>query len=166
MFVGVGVVVIERVAVVVAETLRVIDGDPVIVRLALGGIYEYNGLSDTEIDGVAEADADEDADGEADDDADGEAVMVADADGLAVTDDESVIVGDAVREADTELVIDGDIEVDGEALTDAVGLGDGGAAHIPSSLSSHILNANTPARGCQFARRAVVDALHENGHSA
>jgi hypothetical protein len=136
------------------------------VRLALGGTYEYNGLSDMEIDGVGEADADILADADADDDMDGEAVIVADADTLADTDDESVIVGDAVRDADTELVIDGDMEVDGEALTEAVGLGDGGAAHIPSSLSSHILNPNTPARGCQFARRAVVDALHENGHSA
>ena len=166
MFVGVAVAEMLRVAVRLADTERDIDGDPVIVRLSLGATYEYRGLSETEIDGVDVADPDVLADAEELLLVEGDAVRVADVVGLADADVESVIVGEAVRDGETELEIDADAEVDGVVLAEAVGLGDGGAAHISVSLSSQMLNASWPARGCQFARRAVVDALHGNGHSA
>ncbi len=166
MFVGVAVGETERVGVPLADTERVIEGDPVIVRLSLGATYEYRGLSETEMDGVDEADADVLADVEALLLVEGDAVRVADVDGLADADVESVIVGEAVRDGDTEHEIDADAEDDGVVVAEAVGLGDGGAAQISVSLSSQMLNASWPARGCQFARRAVVDALHGNGHSA
>ena len=166
MFVGVAVGETERVAVLLADMERDIDGEPVIVRLSLGATYEYRGLSETEIDGVEEADVDVLADAEELLLVEGDAVRVADVVGLADADVESVIVGEAVRDGETELLIDGDAEVDGVVVAEAVGLGEGGAAHKPSSVSSQMLNASWPARGCQFARRAVVDALHECGHSA
>ena len=113
-----------------------------------------------------DAEADGLADGEELLLAEGDAVIVADVVGLADADVESVIVGEAVRDGDTELEMEDDTDTDGVVLADAVGLGEGGAAHIFSSLSSQMLNASAPARGCQFARRAVVDALHGKGHSA
>ncbi len=101
-----------------------IDGEGVKLRLSLGGMYEYCGLSETDAEGVPEGERDADTDADADPELLGDPVILTLTDGERELEGESLIVGDGEFDVlvdgvtDDDDVIDGVMDVDGLADAD------------------------------------------------